>query len=151
MRVHVRLQDACVRANSAIDALDRLAFGVIVVDQHARIIQANRAAEAMLAQGDGIGADASGLRAATPAQTASLRRLVTHAADRARVAGRGGALRLDRPSWPPALSSRGAGQRRRGRGRRRLAAEPRPPPSCSWPTRSSGAAHPRPTYVRFTA
>jgi len=104
MRVHVRLEDARVRADSAAEALDQLAFGVILVDRHARVVLANRAAEAMLAQGDGIGADASGLRAATPAQTAALRRLVARAADRARVVGRGGALRLDRPSLGRPLS-----------------------------------------------
>jgi len=97
MRVHVRLEDARVRADGAAEALDRLTFGVVLVDRGARVILANHAAEAMFAQGDGIGADASGLRAATAAQTASLRRLVACAADRARVAGRGGALRLDRP------------------------------------------------------
>jgi len=101
MRVHVRLEDARVRAEGAAEALDRLAFGVVLVDRHARVVLANRAAEAMLARGDGIGADASGLRAATPAQTAALRRLVAQAADRTRVAGRGGALRLDRPSDRP--------------------------------------------------
>jgi DNA-binding CsgD family transcriptional regulator len=104
MRVHVRLEDARVRAEGAAEALDRLAFGVVLVDRHARVVLANRAAEAMLARGDGIGADASGLRAATPAQTAALRRLVAQAADRARVAGRGGALRLDRPSLGRPLS-----------------------------------------------
>ncbi len=104
MRVHVRLEDARVRADGAAEALDRLAFGVVLVDRHARVILANRAAEAMLAQGDGITADASGLRAATSAQTVSLRRLVARAADRARVAGRGGALRLDRPSLGHPLS-----------------------------------------------
>ncbi len=104
MRVHVRLEDARVRADSAAEALDRLAFGVVLVDRRARVILANRAAEAMLAQDDGIGADASGLRAAMPAQTTALRRLVACAADRARVAGRGGALRLDRPSLGRPLS-----------------------------------------------
>lgn len=104
MRVHVRLEDARVRADSAAEALDRLAFGVVLVDGRARVILANRAAQAMLVQDDGIGADASGLRAAMPAQTTALRRLVACAADRARVAGRGGALRLDRPSLGRPLS-----------------------------------------------
>ena len=104
MRVHVRLEEARVRADGAAEALDRLAFGVVLVDRRARVVLANRAAEAMLAQGDGIGADASGLRAATPVQTAALRRLVARAADRACIAGRGGALRLDRPSLGRPLS-----------------------------------------------
>lgn len=104
VRVHARLGDARIRADGAAEALDRLAFGVVLVDRHARVVLANRAAEALLAQGDGIGADASGLHAATPAQTASLRRLVARAADRDRVAGRGGALRLDRPSLGRPLS-----------------------------------------------
>jgi len=104
MRVHVRLEEARVRADGVTEALDRLAFGVVLVDRHARVILAHRAAEALLTQADGIGADASGLRAATPAQTTALRRLVAHAANRARVAGRGGALRLDRPSTGRPLS-----------------------------------------------
>lgn len=104
MRVHVRLEEARVRADGAAEALDRLAFGVVLVDRQARVILANRAAEAMLAQGDGIGVDASGLHAATLAQTASLRRLVARTADRACVAGRGGAMRLDRPSLGRPLS-----------------------------------------------
>ncbi len=104
MRVHVRLEDARVRADDAAEALDHLAFGVVLVDRHARVVQANRAAEAMLAQGDGIATDTSGLRAATAVQTAALRRLVARAADRACIAGRGGALRLDRPSLGRPLS-----------------------------------------------
>ena len=104
MRVHVRLEDARVRADGAAEALDRLAFGVILVDRHARVVLANHAAEAMLALGEGIRADASGLRAATAAQTTNLRRLIACTADHACIAGRGGALRLDRPSMARPLS-----------------------------------------------
>ncbi len=104
MRLHLRLGAARTRADSAIEVLERLTLGVLLVDQRARVILANRAAEAALARADGIGVDASGLRAATPSQTSALRQLIARAADRTRIAGRGGALRLDRPSMRRPLS-----------------------------------------------
>lgn len=104
MRLQLRLGAARIRADSATEALDRLALGVALVDQRARVVLANRAAEALSAQADGIGVDASGLCAATPSRTSVLHRLVARAADHTRIAGRGGSLQLERPSMRRPLS-----------------------------------------------
>jgi DNA-binding CsgD family transcriptional regulator/PAS domain-containing protein len=63
------------RASSAA-AFDRLRDGVIIVDDHFDIVFANRSAEELLAEGDGLIQDGNGIAAATPAGTATLRRLV---------------------------------------------------------------------------
>ena len=108
MRLQLRLRAADIQANSATEALDRLTVGIILVDRHAQVVVANRAAEVLLAQADGIGVNASGLCAASPSSTSTLRRMIASAADRTRLAGRGGALKLDRPSMRRPLLVRAA-------------------------------------------
>ena len=98
MRLQLRLRATHIQANSATEALDRLTVGMILTDRRAQVVVANRAAEVLLAQADGIGVDASGLRGTAPSSTSALRRLIASAADRTRLTGRGGALKLDRPS-----------------------------------------------------
>jgi len=82
-----------------VEALDRLDRGVLIVDAEARVLHANRAAEAMLTKGDALGTDPTGgerqLRAATMGQTRALRRLIGQAGGAARPeAACGGVLRL---------------------------------------------------------
>ena len=80
------------------EALDRLAHGILVTDQSGRIMLANCAAEAILAEADGIGSGRSGLFTAITAQTSELRRMIAQAAGVACRKAVGGALTLDRPS-----------------------------------------------------
>ena len=66
------------RASSAA-AFDQLRDGVIIVDDQSGIVFANRSADDILAEGDGLIRDGSAIAAATPAGTATLRRLVAAA------------------------------------------------------------------------
>jgi DNA-binding CsgD family transcriptional regulator len=61
-------------------AIDRLKVAVFGLDHRGRVLVLNRAAEAILAQSDGLGADASGLCAARSDDTAALRRRIADAA-----------------------------------------------------------------------
>jgi GAF domain-containing protein len=98
MRMHLRLTGLRDERNTAMEALDRLAHGILVTDQSCRIMLANRVAEEILAQADGIGSGRTGLHTATAAQTNELRRLVAQAAGVDRRTPIGGALLVDRPS-----------------------------------------------------
>jgi len=74
--------------------LDHLDEGVFVCDGRGRVLFANRAAEALLALGDGLAASPDGLVAAAAADYRRLRRLIADAA--ARMGG--GIMRIQRPS-----------------------------------------------------
>jgi DNA-binding CsgD family transcriptional regulator len=88
----------CYRAS--LDALDRLPAGVILVDDHGRILEANRAAKLILSQNDGLRTDKEGLAAATSNQTKELRSRIAAAALTARGKGvsAGGSIAIVRPS-----------------------------------------------------
>ena len=75
-------------------ALDRLDHGVLLVDASGHVLFANRAAEAIIALGDGLTVVREGLRAALPADTARLQTLI---AETLRGAA-GGTMRVKRPS-----------------------------------------------------
>jgi DNA-binding CsgD family transcriptional regulator len=80
--------------------LDRLSFGVVVVDFGGRIVVINRAAEEMAAAGDGFIVRGGRLAAERPEEAAALARLISEAARTAcRRAGEGGgSLRISRRS-----------------------------------------------------
>lgn len=82
------------------DTLDRLAFGVVIVDRNLRVLSLNHAAEEMLARKDGIALGSNGLHIANRAQHLALQSLVWGAADTAagRGLGAGGAVSISRPS-----------------------------------------------------
>ncbi|HEY0777259.1 MAG TPA: hypothetical protein VGD56_04755 [Gemmatirosa sp.] len=92
------------------DVVSRAPGGVILVDAAARVCVANRAAERLLAVADGLSVEPARfashgrLRAATPAATAALHRLVAEAAGTA-LSSRGGSLALPRPSGEPPLAA----------------------------------------------
>ncbi|HJS87728.1 MAG TPA: helix-turn-helix transcriptional regulator [Acetobacteraceae bacterium] len=69
---------------SALEALDRMSRGALIVDAEARLAHANRAAQVMLSRADGLGIEWDGgarrLRAANQEQTLTLRRLIWQAA-----------------------------------------------------------------------
>ena len=123
VRLSLRLAALGAERDAAADALDHWADAVLLVDGTACVRAANRSAEALLSAGDGLslerarGFGSGQLRAATPALTAALRRLVSTAAalavqTAARVADRSAAaptppnlvLALVRPSGRPPLA-----------------------------------------------
>lgn len=76
MRVGWRITATERRAESLDAALEGLETGVIVADAAASVLFANAAAERLLSAGRGLDVDQEGLRAADPAATRELRRLV---------------------------------------------------------------------------
>lgn len=107
MQIQRRLASLALQRDTALEALDHLNHGVLIVDAQARVTYANGAAEVVLRQADGIRVEATGrgLRAAIPGQTSALRRLVAQAAGRdGTLSGGGsGALRIDRATGVPLL------------------------------------------------
>src|SRR5215467_12177220 len=74
--------------------LDQIDHGVVLIDSGGRVLFTNRAADEILALGDGLSLTADGLRAGTRADT---RRLESLVAEALKVAG-GGTMRVARPS-----------------------------------------------------
>lgn len=103
MEVHRRLEEAAVSAFPAgplAQALDRFAAGVALSDAGGAVVWANRAARALLADGDGLSLDRRGvLRASATCAAEPVRRLLGEAA-----AGTEGALAAPRPSGRAALA-----------------------------------------------
>jgi DNA-binding CsgD family transcriptional regulator len=105
LAIHRRLQEVKLRAGAAEEALDRILGGVILLDDRGIPIVTNRSAAEVLARNDGLQLDRGGPRAADPAQTRKLQRLIAEAALTGARKGKaaGAALRLARPSGRPAL------------------------------------------------
>lgn len=101
VELHRRLSAApVVSAEPLVEALDRLAAGVALLDAGGVLVWANRTAAGLLRDGDGLSLDRNNaLRAAAPGTTDALRRLVGAAA-----MGAEGALPLPRPSGRAALA-----------------------------------------------
>jgi PAS domain-containing protein len=57
--------------------LDVLPMGVILLDTQGKVLETNRRAAELLRVDDGLGLEGALLRAATPAATRALRRIVT--------------------------------------------------------------------------
>ena len=83
----------------AVAGLDQLAQGVLVVDADCRMRFANRAAEAMLAEADGLVSGAQGVAAVNRSETATLRRMVVEAASGQMSSGSRFALNVTRPAY----------------------------------------------------
>lgn len=104
VRTSLRLAALTGTRDAAWSALDHCADAVLLVDGEAGIHSANRAAEALLRDADGLTVEPGRcgrpgrLRAATPAVTAALRRLI---ALTARVAAPSVAAGTARPCAPP--------------------------------------------------
>ena len=100
MQIHRRLLPVSVLDGAAVDALDCLSSGVILLDGQGRTIFLNRAAERLLRHRDGLAVEHGCLTAASPQERDALRLLVAQAAQTA--AGEslrpGGALAISRPS-----------------------------------------------------
>jgi DNA-binding CsgD family transcriptional regulator/PAS domain-containing protein len=91
------------RASSAA-AFDRLRDGVIIVDSNFSIMFANRSAEELLAEGDGLALDHDGIAAGTPGDSAALRRLVAGRNNGNGSPGAGGRCTLGRRNGRAPLS-----------------------------------------------
>ena len=85
IKIQLRLHRACITEMSAVQSLEQLPQAVLLVNKKARVFFANSVAQAMLRASDGIGVNADGLYATTPASTLNLRRMVAAAAHRIEV------------------------------------------------------------------
>ncbi|WP_431268456.1 hypothetical protein [Dankookia sp. P2] len=117
LRVATRLGALRDRLGASLTALDALAPGIVLADKAGRVLHANAAARAILAEADGLALARGGaLRTARTAEASALARLIAGAAAVAlrrdglataageRAADGGGALALPRPSGRAALS-----------------------------------------------
>ncbi|WP_322041884.1 helix-turn-helix transcriptional regulator [Paraburkholderia sp. J67] len=85
-----------LEALDAFDALDSLAQGVLIVDGKARVVFANRAAAALLAQPHGLRESRHGLQAPSSEATQRLHALIVSAAHSKTPARAGGAMLIER-------------------------------------------------------
>jgi DNA-binding CsgD family transcriptional regulator len=83
-------------SDTALQALDLLQLGVILVDHEGQVVFANRSARSLLDERDGLTLGPEGLKATDSSTTRALRELV-----RGEPQDRGGALSLPRRSGPP--------------------------------------------------
>ena len=101
LRVHHRLSEA-LQHSAAVDAiLDRLPFGVVLVDASGGAILVNHAAQQILDTRDGLSLRDGSLFAASVPQTSELRNLIAQAiavSGGDPLQGSGGALAIGRPS-----------------------------------------------------
>lgn len=80
LRLQEQLAVAESRRADAGEVLDRFPGGVLLLDASGHVLAANRMANQLLDSGDGLRSGRDGIRAALPAETAVLQRLVAHAA-----------------------------------------------------------------------
>lgn len=88
LQTRVRLHDAGIERQAALDALERSATGTLVVSREGRILYANRLAEALLSQADAVCTFGGRLATADRPATERLTQLIRGAVDTA--AGSGG-------------------------------------------------------------
>ncbi len=101
IELHRRLFEVQRSGSGAMEVLDSLSFGVLLIDAACRVMAMNRAAADIVGAGDGFGIGRGGrCRAGTYGQDATLARLIRKAAETGdgKGMGSGGALALPRPS-----------------------------------------------------
>ena len=105
LQMHRRLADAQALADGSTSALDRLAHGVLLVDASGRIVFANRTAEEILRERDGLSVHNRELFGARAQDTNALRTLIAEAigTSNGEGIGAGGMAMLGRPSGRAAL------------------------------------------------
>jgi DNA-binding CsgD family transcriptional regulator len=80
LALHRRFHHINARRSAAVSVIDRLSYGVILVDARLRPVVVNAAANQILSERDGLILDRGALRGSQPSETAELRRLVSAAA-----------------------------------------------------------------------
>jgi DNA-binding CsgD family transcriptional regulator len=99
-KLSLRFEQLQLDSAVAYEALDRLPFGLVLLDVHAAVLSMNGMAEDFIRQGDGLVFRNGGLSTLQPAESASLGSLIAEAL--ATAAGTcltgGGALAVTRPS-----------------------------------------------------
>jgi DNA-binding CsgD family transcriptional regulator/PAS domain-containing protein len=100
IQFHRRFAELEGHHRASLDALDRLSAGVILLDEHGRIVAANREADRLIRQNDGLSAMGQGIKAARQRETQELHRMIAGAVKtiKSQVAEAGGTLALPRPS-----------------------------------------------------
>jgi DNA-binding CsgD family transcriptional regulator/PAS domain-containing protein len=85
-----------VERQAMLALLERLPTGVLLLDEHRRVVFLNRRAESILAAGDGLTMTAQGLQVTAPGLQPALERLIQEAVETGagRGSGSGGALAL---------------------------------------------------------
>ena len=97
VQVHRRISNATVEKEWALGALDQLRMGVILTNRSGAPLFVNRAAEQLLALGQGIDARQGQLALPKAPETARLYQLITDAAQGAPGTNRGGDMRIALP------------------------------------------------------
>jgi DNA-binding CsgD family transcriptional regulator/PAS domain-containing protein len=89
-----QLAQSEVERQAMLALLERLPTGVVLLDEHRRVVFLNRRAEAMLAAGDGLSLTARGLEVPVPELQSALERLIHDAVETGagRASASGGAL-----------------------------------------------------------
>lgn len=100
LQIQRRLGTLQRREQMLMEVIDRLPSGIVILDGEMRPVAMNRAAEAVVAAGDGLHSGPEGLSASHARQTAMLHKLIADAlwANVGQVTGAGASLRLARPS-----------------------------------------------------
>ncbi len=106
VQIHRRLAAAQLTSSALAESMDRLLYGLILLDEKGEVLLANGAARGQLASRDGLTDDKGILGASKRAESSELRRLIADALDGAtgRGLGSGGALSLSRRSGARPLS-----------------------------------------------
>jgi DNA-binding CsgD family transcriptional regulator len=106
VQIHRRLAAAELTSRALAESMDRLSYGVLLLDERGQILLANAIARRQLASRDGLTGERGTLGASRRSESSALRRLVADALDDAagRRPGSGGVLRITRPSGARPLS-----------------------------------------------
>ena len=99
-----RLGPAAIPAAGAVEALDLLRHGVLILDDEGRVLHVNRAAERLLAEREGLFHCQGRLRAATPSSSRRLDQTLARAAGLTGLPAAAGAMALPRAEHGPPLA-----------------------------------------------
>jgi DNA-binding CsgD family transcriptional regulator len=102
VQVHSHVEELQAQRHALSEALDCVQFGVILIGLDGRVVVANRVAQEIARQGDGLLVSTNGISSSNSAQTERLHRLIT-AVTRKRFPS-GGSMLLLRPSGRKPLS-----------------------------------------------
>jgi DNA-binding CsgD family transcriptional regulator len=104
LQLQHRLAALEMQRTSSVEAFDRLRESVVLVDSTFDVMFANHVAEELFAEGDGLCRDSDGVAAATPGDTAVLRRVIAGGTNGNGLPGAGGRCTLARREGRAPLS-----------------------------------------------